>query len=233
VSDPTGGAERPLHARVTEALLAHRGKPVCGRCVVAATGARKTSVEMVLARLEGVIRLDRRYGVCAVCGQRRLTSRLDAIADGSVAAAPARAVVAPAAAAAPAVGRPSPGSTVLVVDDTPAMRYATAKVLERAGYDVREAGSGLMALELAAGIQPAVIVLDVVLPDLDGLQVCRRLKQSSTTARIPVLHKTAVRVNETDREAGLAAGAAEYLWEPVAPEVLVAVVDRLAGQRAS
>jgi CheY-like chemotaxis protein len=121
-------------------------------------------------------------------------------------------------------------NTVLVVDDRPDMRYATVRVLEAAGFDVRETATARDALRLARlGLD--LIILDIALNDLDGFEVVRRLRADPATQAIPVVHKTAVFLEENDRRRGLAAGADEYLVEPVPPLVLVETVRRLLKSR--
>lgn len=120
--------------------------------------------------------------------------------------------------------------TVLVVDDRPDMRYATVRVLEAAGFDVRETATGRDALRLAR-LGPDLIILDIALNDLDGFEVVRRLRADAATRAIPVVHKTAVFLEEDDRRRGVAAGADEYLIEPVPPLVLVETVRRLLKSR--
>ena len=120
--------------------------------------------------------------------------------------------------------------TILVVDDRPDGRYATVRILTAAGYDVRETATGRDALRLAR-LSPDLIVLDVVLPDMDGFEVCRRLKADAMTGPIPVIHKTAAYGDPDHRSRGLAAGAEEYLADPVEPEILVATVERVLNQR--
>jgi two-component system NtrC family sensor kinase len=116
-------------------------------------------------------------------------------------------------------------NTILVVDDRPDTRYATTRVLAGAGFDVRETATGRDALRLAR-TSPDLIVLDIALTDIDGFEVCRRLKSDAATRGIPVLHKTSVYRDEEHRRQGLAAGAAEYLVDPVEPEVLIETVRR-------
>jgi CheY-like chemotaxis protein len=112
---------------------------------------------------------------------------------------------------------PTPGgsvtSTVLVVDDRPDARYSMGRPLATAGFDVRETATGRDALRLAR-IGVNVIVLDLVLPDLDGYEVLRRLKSDPATKDIPVILKTAFRSEEGHRQRGLDAGAADYFAEP-------------------
>jgi CheY-like chemotaxis protein len=121
-------------------------------------------------------------------------------------------------------------NTILVVDDRPAGRYMTVRTLMAAGYDVRETATGRDALRLAR-LAPDLIVLDIVLPDMDGFEVCRRLKSDVVTGPIPVLHKTAVYGDPDHRRRGLASGADEYLADPVEPQLLLETVQRLLMRR--
>jgi DNA-binding response OmpR family regulator len=97
---------------------------------------------------------------------------------------------------------------------------------------VRETATGRDALRLARS-SPDLIVLDISLQDMDGFEVCRRLKADGVTSRIPVVHKTAVFSDAEHRQRGLAAGADEYLTEPIEPEVLVSTVRQLLERRSS
>lgn len=123
-------------------------------------------------------------------------------------------------------------NTILVVDDRPDARYALVRTLAGAGYDVRETATGRDALRLARQC-PELIVLDVALQDMDGFEVCRRLKTDAVTRAIPILQKTAVFRDDEHRRRGLAAGADEYLMEPIDPRTLVETVQRLLGRRQS
>jgi CheY-like chemotaxis protein len=120
--------------------------------------------------------------------------------------------------------------TILVVDDRPDARYALVRALAGAGYDVRETASGRDALRLARMI-PDLIVLDIALQDMDGFEVCRRLKADTATSGIPVVHKTAVYRDDEYRRRGLAAGADEFLTEPLEPQTLIETVRRLLARR--
>jgi DNA-binding response OmpR family regulator len=117
-------------------------------------------------------------------------------------------------------------ATILVVDDRPDARYATVHTLEAAGHDVRQTASGRDALRLAR-LRPHLIILDIALQDTDGFGLCAQLKADALTAPIPVLMKTAVYDDPEHRRRGLAAGADEYLVDPVSPEHLLSVVDAL------
>ncbi len=109
---------------------------------------------------------------------------------------------------------------VLVVDDDPNVVALARAYLERDGYRVSEAGDGLRALELARTEQPSLVVLDLMLPGLDGLEVCRRLQVESMA---PVIMLTA-RVEESDRLEGLNLGADDYITKPFSPRELAARV---------
>ena len=121
-------------------------------------------------------------------------------------------------------------ATILVVDDNAATRYSTARVLRQEGFAVLEAGTGQDALRLAA--DPVdLVVLDVNLPDIDGFEVCRRLRAAPLTARTPVIHISATFVNDVDKVQGLDAGADGYITHPVEPPVLVATVNAFLRAR--
>ena len=124
----------------------------------------------------------------------------------------------------------SPHATLLVVDDTAASRYATCRVLRSAGFTVLEAASGQEALALAAQ-RPDLIVLDVNLPDIDGFEVCRRLRARPDTARTPVIHLSATFTNAADQVRGLQGGADGYITSPVESPVLIATVNAFLRTR--
>jgi DNA-binding response OmpR family regulator len=109
---------------------------------------------------------------------------------------------------------------VLVVDDEPNIAELIELYLTREGYQVFTADSGEQALRAVAEHRPRLVVLDVGLPDIDGLEVCRRLRQTST---IPVIFLTA-RDGEVDRVVGLELGADDYVTKPFSPPELVARV---------
>jgi two-component system cell cycle sensor histidine kinase/response regulator CckA len=114
-----------------------------------------------------------------------------------------------------------PHDTVLVVDDNQTAREALAYLLRSAGYTVLEAAHGADALRLSAE-HLDLVVLDVVLPDIDGFEVCRRIKAEPGKAAIPVLMVSGVAVECHDRVHGLDAGADAYLPKPIEPAELIA-----------
>lgn len=115
-----------------------------------------------------------------------------------------------------------PKATILVIDDHPGNIKILIEILGDQ-YQVLAATSGQKALELAAKARPQLILLDVQMPEMDGFEVCRRLKEDGRTVSIPVIFVTAL--NETSNEAkGLGLGAVDYLRKPVIPELVLARV---------
>ncbi len=112
---------------------------------------------------------------------------------------------------------------VLVVDDEPTIGDVVSRYLERAGYDTAVAETGSAALAQAASQRPDLVVLDLMLPDLDGLEVMRRLRQLNRE-RTAIILLTA-RGEESDRIVGLRLGADDYVVKPFSPAELVARVD--------
>ena len=110
--------------------------------------------------------------------------------------------------------------TILVVDDEARIAKLVRDYLERAGFGVLAARDGETALMLARREQPDLIILDLMLPGVDGLDVCRRLRQESG---VPIIMLTA-RVEEADRVVGLELGADDYVTKPFSPRELVARV---------
>jgi two-component system, OmpR family, response regulator MprA len=119
---------------------------------------------------------------------------------------------------------------ILVVDDEPAVRDAVDRALRLEGYDTQLAGDGLQALDALADRAPDALVLDVLMPHVDGLEVCRRLRAAGD--RTPVLVLTA-RDAVPDRVRGLDAGADDYLVKPFALEELLARLRALLRRTAS
>ena len=112
---------------------------------------------------------------------------------------------------------------VLIVDDEPTITEVVSRYLVRAGYETRTAADGLEALAAAAARRPDLVVLDIMLPHLDGLGVLRRLQEDSE--RPPAVILLTARSDEHDRIAGLRLGADDYVAKPFSPAELVARVD--------
>jgi DNA-binding response OmpR family regulator len=115
---------------------------------------------------------------------------------------------------------------VLVVEDDPDIAELVARYLEKAGYTTARVSSGRDALDAVRAKAPDLIVLDVMLPHVDGLEVCRLLRANDHTASIPIIMLTA-RADESERIVGLEMGADDYLAKPFSPNELVARVRAL------
>jgi len=111
--------------------------------------------------------------------------------------------------------------TILLVDDEPSIVSLAKMYLERDGFHTESAGDGLKALETVAQIRPGLVVLDVMLPGLDGFEVCRRLRGAGN--EVPIIMLTA-RDEDIDKILGLELGADDYLTKPFNPRELVARV---------
>jgi len=109
---------------------------------------------------------------------------------------------------------------VLIVDDDPDIQRLVSYNLSEAGYQVTAAASGRTALESVQKHPPDLIILDVMLPDIDGLEVCRSLRQRDSSRRIPIVMLTA-RTEEIDRVVGFEVGADDYVMKPFSPRELV------------
>jgi DNA-binding response OmpR family regulator len=113
---------------------------------------------------------------------------------------------------------------VLVVEDEPTIADVVARYLRRAGYETDVVGDGAAALAVVGSRRPDLIVLDVMLPGVNGLEVMRRLRADEGTSRVAILLLTA-RGEEADRVAGLQLGADDYVVKPFSPAELIARVE--------
>ncbi|MBP2626564.1 MAG: two component transcriptional regulator, winged helix family [Firmicutes bacterium] len=113
--------------------------------------------------------------------------------------------------------------TILIVDDEPSICELLVFNLDKAGYHTVEANNGHTALELTRTARPDLIILDVMLPGIDGMEVCRILKGQSHTSGIPIIMLTA-KNEEVDKIIGLELGADDYMTKPFSPRELVARV---------
>jgi putative two-component system response regulator len=110
--------------------------------------------------------------------------------------------------------------TVLVVDDTPANLSLLNNLLKEQ-YRIKVANNGIKALELAVAAPPDMVLLDIMMPEMDGYEVCRRLKSDPRTERIPVIFLTAKNSVE-DEERGLLMGAVDFIHKPISPPIVLA-----------
>ncbi len=129
---------------------------------------------------------------------------------------------------------------VLVVDDDPTVSEVVSRYLQTAGFEVEVAGDGPAALEKAAATPPDLVVLDLLLPGIDGLEVCRRLRQTTLDSLsdslpvpvpVPVVMLTALG-EESDRVLGLETGADDYVTKPFSPRELVLRVQSVLRRAA-
>jgi DNA-binding response OmpR family regulator/nitrogen-specific signal transduction histidine kinase len=125
------------------------------------------------------------------------------------------------------------GITILNVDDSEVSRYLRTVSLRKAGYNVLEACTGQEALDMFHAQNPAVILLDIHLPDISGLEVCRRMKASSRGITPVIVHVTASYREVADQVLGLESGADGYLTEPVESELLLATIRSLLRLRTA
>lgn len=117
--------------------------------------------------------------------------------------------------------------TILHIDDDEANRYAVRRILERAGYNVEEAATGLEGLEHLKKSEVDMVILDINLPDINGYEVCRRIKEAPKLKAVPVLQTSASFVSAENKVTGLESGADGYLAQPIESSVLVATVKSL------
>ena len=115
---------------------------------------------------------------------------------------------------------------ILICDDDPVILRLLQVNLELEGYDVLLAHHGEHAIEVATAERPDLVILDIMMPKLDGYQTCERLKASDKTKEIPVVFLSA-KAQQTDIERGKEFGVAEYLTKPFDPNDLIDVVERL------
>ncbi|MSU57272.1 MAG: response regulator transcription factor [Pedosphaera sp.] len=121
---------------------------------------------------------------------------------------------------------------ILIVDDEPEAVELVAFNLKQAGFDIATAADGGEALKKAKAQLPALVVLDVMLPEIDGLEVCKLLRRDSATAKIPILMLTA-KAAEIDRVLGLELGADDYVTKPFSPRELVLRVKKILQRGAA
>jgi CheY-like chemotaxis protein len=115
---------------------------------------------------------------------------------------------------------------VLIVDDDPELRGLVARTLRSDGYTVVEAGDGLEALDVARRLLPDLVLLDMTLPGMDGVEVARQLKATPMLAGVPVVALSAL-TQQAVRDRALAAGCARYLTKPCPPGALRDVVAQM------
>lgn len=118
---------------------------------------------------------------------------------------------------------------ILITEDSPTVLEILKSVLEEEGYEVNAAADGQQALNLAKAERPDLIILDLMLPKIDGYKVCRMLKFDEKYKDIPIIMLTA-RTNETDEKLGKEVGADAYIRKPFEPEAVIDEIKKLLKQ---
>lgn len=126
------------------------------------------------------------------------------------------------------MAKPTDAPSILLVEDDPLLRHAFRLLLEDAGYDVHEAGTAAEALAQTVMQKPALVLLDLGLPDRPGLEVAREITSNPDTAAVKVVALTG-RVGARDRDACFAAGCSHFFTKPIEPRELLRRLPELIG----
>src|SRR3990172_1701892 len=121
--------------------------------------------------------------------------------------------------------------TILIIEDDPDIVRLLTHYLQKEGYRIRAESNGLDGLRAAREATPTVVILDVMLPGMDGYEVCRRLRDTDTTATLPILMLTA-KGDEAEKIVGLELGADDYVTKPFSPKEVVARIKALVRRSA-
>lgn len=114
---------------------------------------------------------------------------------------------------------------ILVVEDNETNMYLIRFILEKSGYEVIEAMEGAVGVELAVKEKPNLIIMDIQLPDIDGLEVTKRIRASEADSDIPIIALTSFAM-AGDRERALAAGCTGYIEKPINPDTFIAEIEK-------
>jgi len=120
-----------------------------------------------------------------------------------------------------------PSKRILIVDDSPTERHYLSEILARGGFEVVTSDSGEDALQKARALLPDLILMDVVMPGMNGFQATRAITRDAATKNIPVLICT-TKAQETDRIWGLRQGARDYMVKPVQSDVLLKKIETMS-----
>lgn len=118
---------------------------------------------------------------------------------------------------------------ILIIEDDPSFLRAVSHIVEKEGYNVTTASNGMTGLRMAKEDKPDLLILDVMLPGLDGFEICSRLRNEPETAKLPIIMLSA-KGQEADRTTGLKVGADEYLTKPVNRELLLEKLTSLLAK---
>lgn len=120
---------------------------------------------------------------------------------------------------------------ILIIEDDPATQRLVEYSLKQEGYDVITASNGLEGIRKVLGESPDLLILDVMLPGLDGFEICYRLRAEPATANLPILMFSA-KAQEIDKDTGKRVGADDYLTKPSAPAEIISHVANLLSRKA-
>jgi len=121
---------------------------------------------------------------------------------------------------------------VLIIEDDPSTLRLTKYTLQQEGYEVLTAPNGLEGLRKASGEEPDLIILDIMLPGIDGFEICRRLRAEPQTAKLPILMVSA-KAREVDKATGLKVGGDDYITKPADPSELISRVESLLAKKTA
>ena len=119
---------------------------------------------------------------------------------------------------------------ILIIEDDPAISRLVDYSLKHEGYEVVAATNGLEGIRKAQYEAPDLVILDVMLPGMDGFEICHRLRAESETSQLPILMFSA-KAQEIDKDTGLKVGADDYLPKPAAPAEIVSRVEKLLAKK--
>lgn len=119
--------------------------------------------------------------------------------------------------------------TALIIEDTPDNMVLISRLLEKAGYQTLQAWTGQAGVDMALQSRPDFIILDIQLPDFDGCEVLRRIRQAEAGATIPIIAMTSYAMSG-DRERLLAAGCDAYIEKPIDPVRVISQIRRVIGE---
>ncbi len=119
---------------------------------------------------------------------------------------------------------------ILIVDDEPKLIHLVREILMATGYEVLASSSGNPTLEMIAMEQPDLVILDIMLPGMDGYEICYRLRSEPATKKLPILMFSA-KAQEIDKETGIKVGADDYLTKPSPPSEIVNRVAKLLAAK--
>ena len=120
---------------------------------------------------------------------------------------------------------------ILIIEDDPSFSRAINHIVEKEGYDVSTASNGMTGLRMVKENPPDLLILDVMLPGLDGFEICSQLRNDELTVKLPIIMLSA-KGQETDRTTGLKVGANEYLTKPVDRALLLDKITSLLTEKS-